>query len=222
MNDSRAILFDLDGTLIDTTDLILQCFEHSWRSVCGRTHAPEALLRTFGIPLREAMQQLLEAFDPDQSHSDEVVERLLVSYREFNSANHDRLAGGFDGVGAVLHELRSRGYLIGVVSSKTRELGNRGLKLCLLDRCVDVTVFLEDTSRHKPAPDPILKALDLLKAPAALSAYVGDSPHDLVAGRSAGVQTIAAMWGPGRREDIEREKPDFFAHSTGELLHIFP
>jgi pyrophosphatase PpaX len=131
------------------------------------------------------------------------------------------LAGQFQGIGDVLAQLRSRGYLVGVVSSKTRELGKRGLRLCLLDEWIDATVFLEDTSRHKPAPDPILKALDSLNASAVSSAYVGDSPHDLVAGRAAGVRTVAAMWGPGCREDIERENPDFVVHSASELLDIF-
>jgi pyrophosphatase PpaX len=70
MHKSRAILFDLDGTLIDTTSLILQCFEHSWKTVCGKTHAPEVLLRTFGIPLREAMCQLLVGFDSELSRDD--------------------------------------------------------------------------------------------------------------------------------------------------------
>lgn len=220
MNDSRAILFDLDGTLIDTTDLILQCFEHSWRTVCARTHSRQALLATFGIPLRDAMKQLLED-GSSRAEQNEVIDRLLMSYREFNLANHDRLAGPFEGVSAVLAELRNRGYMIGVVSSKARELGYRGLRLCSLVACIDSAVFLEDTSRHKPAPDPILKALDLLRTPPSRAAYVGDSPHDLIAGRAAGVRTVAAMWGPGRLDEIEREKPDHVAFSAGDLLDIF-
>lgn len=118
-------------------------------------------------------------------------------------------------------ELKARGYLIGVVSSKGRELGRRGLQLCSLDSLLDVTVFLEDTQHHKPRPEPVLKALESLDAQPALAAYVGDSRHDLIAGRRAGVKTVAAMWGPCPREALEQEHPDFIAESMSDLLAIF-
>ena len=223
---TRALLFDLDGTLLDSTDLILQCFQYSWEKVCGFSHSREALVQTFGTPLRESMCRLLLS-NSDQkkvSHtagSQNAVERLLAEYRSFNVANHDRLARPFDGTCVVLAELRRRGYRIGVVTSKSRELGLRGLKLCSLDGLIDTAVFLEDTDLHKPHPHPILMALDTLNTPSSSSAYVGDSPYDILAARAARVRAVAAFWGPAPRIELERERPDLIAESITDLLTIF-
>jgi pyrophosphatase PpaX len=227
MRNTRAVLFDLDGTLIDTTGLILNCFDHSWQTVCGRTHSRQALLGTFGIPLHEAMRWLVAASNDSTSQADQdsdharLVDQLVLEYRAFNVANHDQLAKPFDGVEAVVRELRARDYLIGVVTSKSRELAKRGLNLCSLDGLIDEAVFLEDSDRHKPDPQPIQVALDRLGARADRAAYVGDSPHDIAAGRAAGVRTVAALWGPASRADLERAQPDLLAENVDSLLDIF-
>jgi pyrophosphatase PpaX len=235
MTKTQAILFDLDGTLIDTTDLILRCFDHTWQAVCGLCHSREHILATFGIPLREAMRRLLavnsQALSAQAVLQMEIagsvefqavlVEQLLTTYRAFNLANHDALAKPFAQTVRVVSTLRSRGYAIGVVTSKGRELATRGLKLCALDGLVDEAIFMEDTERHKPEPEPIFAALDKLKVKSKAAAYVGDSFHDIVAGRRAGVTTIAAAWGPMPRPELEREQPDFMAESIADLLTIF-
>ena len=226
MNKLRAVLFDLDGTLIDTTGLILGCFDHAWQTVCGRSPARDTLIQTFGIPLREAMRRLLalsglEGTAISGAGESELIERLLAEYRLFNVANHDVMARPFDGVRHVIAELRSRGYAIGVVTSKSRELACRGMSLCSLDGMIDQSVFLEDTERHKPDPDPISRGLEKLNAMPSQAAYVGDSRFDIMAGRAAGVRTIAALWGPAPRHELEREQPDFFARDVAGLLEIF-
>ena len=226
-NQTRAILFDLDGTLIDSTDLILQCFKYSWERVCGFSHTRDALVSTFGTPLRSAMHRLMDAANTSGNRSNsaevdiKVVDELLTQYRFYNVANHDLLARPFEDTGEVLIELRCRGYLIGVVTSKSRELGLRGLKLCSLDGLIDSAIFLEDTDVHKPHPGPILAALQRLREPSRAAAYVGDSRHDIVAARAAGVRSVAALWGPATRSELERERPDFIAESITDLLEIF-
>ncbi|HKA20491.1 MAG TPA: HAD-IA family hydrolase [Blastocatellia bacterium] len=216
--------------MLDSTDLILQCFHHSWETVCGFYHSREALVQTFGTPLRAAMHRLLKATEPKIDNKDvlaktpdteDVIDQLLTAYRAFNAANHDKLARPFEGTGDVLKELRRRGYLIGVVTSKTRELALRGLRLCSLEELIDSGVFLEDTERHKPNPEPILAALKNLSRPSNTAAYVGDSPHDIAAARAAGVLSVAALWGPASRTALERENPDLVAESIGDLLEVF-
>ncbi|MEN3335819.1 MAG: pyrophosphatase PpaX [Blastocatellia bacterium] len=221
---TRAILFDLDGTLIDTTDLILRCFSHSWQAVYGLEHSRASLIATFGIPLREAMQRLLAQSNGNAIHHDDdkLIEHLLTEYRLFNVANHDVIARPFDGTRQVIEALHGRGYLIGVVTSKGRDLAMRGLRLCELDRWLDTAICLEDTEIHKPEPEPILAALDRLQVSREAAAYVGDSCHDIIAGRRAGVKTVAALWGPLPRTDLECERPDHLAESINDLLDIFP
>lgn len=225
-HQTKAILFDLDGTLIDTTDLILQCFKFSWSKVCGFEHSRETLIETFGTPLRDAMHSLLgrrvsENNIRGTNAEKSTVEELLGAYRTFNVLNHDALARPFEGTREVLAELRRRGYSIAVVTSKGRELGLRGLKLCSLDDLLDSAVFLEDTVAHKPHPEPILAALEHLNTPANAAAYVGDSRHDIIAAQAAGVRTVGALWGPSSRAELERERPTFVAESITDLLEIF-
>jgi pyrophosphatase PpaX len=229
MKQTQAILFDLDGTLIDTTDLILCCFAHSWQTVCGIRHSREHIVATFGIPLRVAMQRLLATSPPHSrslrdvsvATSDEIVEQLLSTYRAFNAANHDGLARRFDQTEQVVSTLRSRGYAIGLVTSKSRELAIRGLQLCGLEGLIDEAVYMEDTLKHKPDPDPIFAALERLKVKSQEAVYIGDSFHDIVAGRAAGVKTIAAAWGPMPRAELERQRPDLMVESITDLLNIF-
>jgi pyrophosphatase PpaX len=219
-------LFDLDGTLIDTTDLILKCFQHSWSTVCGFEHSRETLIETFGTPLRDAMYRLLSRGNwkngtQDSDIESSTVDELIVAYRTFNVLNHDALARPFEGTRKVLTELRKRGYTIAVVTSKGRELGLRGLKLCSLDDLLDSAIFLEDTDHHKPHPAPILAALQRLRTPSDSAVYVGDSRHDMVAARAAGVRTVGALWGPSPRTELKREAPNFVAESITDLLEIF-
>jgi pyrophosphatase PpaX len=230
MKQIKAILFDLDGTLIDTTDLILRCFAHTWQNVCGISHSREDIVATFGMPLRIAMHRLLanhqlNSIDlPVVSLSilnDEVVEQLLTTYRTFNVTHHDSLARPFEKTEQVVSMLRLRGYAIGVVTSKSRELAIRGLQLCKLDELIDEAIFMEDTLRHKPEPEPILAALEKFQIKPGEAVYVGDSFHDIVAGRAAGVKTIAAAWGPMPRAELERERPDLMVESIADLLNIF-
>ena len=228
MTDCKAILFDLDGTLIDTTELILYCFNHAWVTICGRTHPPEAFIATMGIPLKNAMHKLLKATDglqPEQIgelRTAGFTESLVQEYRACNAANHDRLARPFPGMETVVDKLRDRGYSVGVVTSKSREFAQRGLRLCTLWEFIDVFISMDDTSIHKPRPEPLLLALDKLQVHPRQAVYVGDSRHDMQAGRAAGMRTVAALWGPLPRSELELESPDVLASRPEELLEIFP
>jgi pyrophosphatase PpaX len=227
MTECKAILFDLDGTLIDTTELILYCFNHSWKTICGQTHSPDVFVATMGIPLKNAMHKLLGA--TDGLHLEQIgelrtagfVESLVREYRSCNAANHDRLARPFPGMDLVVAKLRDRGYAVGVVTSKSREFAQRGLRLCALLEFMEVFISMDDTSIHKPRPEPLLLALERLQVVPRHAVYVGDSRHDMQAGRAAGMRTVAALWGPVPRAELELEKPDVLAESPEALLEIF-
>jgi pyrophosphatase PpaX len=227
MRDCKAILFDLDGTLIDTTELILYCFNHAWKTVCGQTHPPEVFIATMGVPLKDAMGRLLEITDGMQLQQigelrkAGLIESLVQEYRACNAANHDRLACRFPAMEGVLPELRDRGYALGVVTSKSRQFAERGLRLCNLWEFIEVFISMDDTSRHKPHPEPLLLALEKLQVAPKQAVYVGDSRHDMQAGRAAGLRTVAALWGPVPRNELELENPDVLAHTPQTLLNIF-
>ena len=119
-----GILFDLDGTLINTSPLIIASFQHTFQTAYGRMLPEEAISRYFGEPLRTAMEVLGEPGDAD---------RLIEIYRAFNLEHHDRLATSFEGVEQVLQTLDNAGVAMGVVTSKTEKTAWRGLRLFHLD-----------------------------------------------------------------------------------------
>ena len=228
--DSRSservavVLFDLDGTLIDTTDLISRSYQHALTSVMGQPMAPGELYLGYGQPLPEAFRSILahRKITVGATEHATLIDRLIASYREFNVANHDLLAREFPGVRPILEELSRRGYVLGLVTSKGREIATRGLRLLRLDGVFQTAIFMEDSDRHKPHPDPLWVALDRLNSrdQTRSALYVGDSTYDLRAGRAAGVQTAGALWGPFPPESLVAEAPDYMLRAPDDLLDV--
>jgi pyrophosphatase PpaX len=190
-------LFDFDGTLVDSVELILDSLRHATRTVLGRIVPDDVLRARVGRPLREHMREL------DAERADDLV----AVYREHNLRRHADLLRPYPGVAEMLAGLRGRRARIGIVTSKMRPAVDAGMALVPLGE-FDAIVTCEDTDRHKPDPDPVLHGLALLDADPRTTVYVGDSPYDVRAGRAAGVATAAALWGAFPEEVLRAERPD--------------
>ena len=197
-----ALLFDLDGTLLDTVDLLVQCMTHTFT---GRSRAPsrDQWIAGIGTPLR---QQLAAWADDDA-----LVEDLVSRYRDYQALHFERMTSTFSGVHELLQWAKGRGHALGVVTSKGAGMTTRSLEHVHLASMFDVVVTVESTTRNKPHPEPVLHALDTLGILAGRAVFVGDSPHDMLAGRSAGVATVACLWGPFSREQLAPTTPTFLA-----------
>jgi pyrophosphatase PpaX len=189
----RAILFDLDGTLIDTIDLIMVSMRHATAQVLGEALPDSVLMHNVGVPLRVQMRE----FSPEHA------EELLSVYRAHNATVHDDLVAEYPGIDEGLEALSGAGYPLAIVTSKSRPVAMRGLSRFGLERHFDVVVAYEDTSIHKPEPEPLLEAARRMGVGIGECAYVGDSPHDMTAAIAAGAVPIAALWGPFRERVIE-------------------
>jgi pyrophosphatase PpaX len=196
-----AVLFDFDGTLVDTTEMIHQSMRHATSSVLGRDAIPrETLLANVGQPLPRQME-LIDA---------EKAESLLEAYRSHHEEHHDALIGEFPGVEKSLSRLRSAGILVAVVTSKRRLSVEMALKnFPGLRDVVDRFVTLEDTTQHKPNPEPLLRGLELLGGiPKESAAYIGDSPFDVQAAKAAGLTSVAVSWGAFSEDRLREAEPD--------------
>ncbi|HEX2987956.1 MAG TPA: HAD-IA family hydrolase [Chloroflexota bacterium] len=211
----KYLLFDLDGTLIDTTDLIFNCYKSSVNRFVENPPDETEILKGFGRPLTD---QLWRMYPTLRDRIDEMAEL----WRKAQSELHDSLIKSFPATSETLRELKKRGYPMGIVTSKERPMAVRGMGLNGLDNLMDVMVCVDDTSNHKPHPEPILKGIELLGAVPEETLYVGDSLHDMVAGRAAGVQVGAAMWGPFAKGPLVEFKPDFLLPKVTQLLEICP
>ncbi|HZS46625.1 MAG TPA: HAD-IA family hydrolase [Blastocatellia bacterium] len=221
-----TLLFDLDGTLIDTVDLIVESYHHVWEKNFGYRQERSVITRTMGMLIDLSMHQLIETGVSENQiklieDQHVVVRRLLDQYREFNLAHHDKLIKPFPNVNETLQELRQRGYRIGVVTSKRLLGAERGLKAFDLDKLVDVVIAAEDTTEHKPHPAPLIKGMERLESSPETTAYIGDSTHDMIAGKRAGVFTVAALWGPFDPEELRATLPDLIISLPIELLEQF-
>ncbi len=203
-----AVLFDLDGTLIDSIALLLASMKHTFH---GRPRQPSDAewIEGLGTPLPKQLTPYVE--------SDEDRERLVNRYRTFQLEHHDRLMAQYEGVIDTLALLYQRGHPLGVVTSKGNLMMERGLKFIGADDYIEVAIGYDSVHIHKPDPYPVRAALEKLEYESNEAVFVGDSPHDIKAGNAAGVITIAALWGPFTRSQLEPYKPTYFLDNIKEL-----
>ena len=204
-----AVLFDLDGTLIDTIELIVSSARHAFEGWPGVTFTDEDWIHGIGTPLVDQLRGYV-------ANEDDVAV-LLERYRAYQHIHHDRLTRCYDDVPGVVAQLSERGYPLGIVTSKATFIAKRSLDWVGLDRFFPVVVGYDETTRHKPDPEPVLAALERLGAAADRAVFVGDSPHDIHAGNAAGVLTVAALWGPFDRETLAAAQPNHFIGCLPEL-----
>lgn len=182
----RAILFDLDGTLIDSIELIVRSFQHATEAHCGTPLAREEIIPTIGRSLAGELERIA----PGNGAA------LLATYRAFMFANHDTFVTVYPGIFEMLATIHARAIPTGIVTSKARISAAPSFERFLLDREMAVVVVEDDTTRHKPHPDPLLHAAAMLDLPPAACWYIGDSTHDMAAARAAAMTGIGAAWGP--------------------------
>jgi pyrophosphatase PpaX len=205
-----VVLFDLDGTLIDSGPMILASMKHAAKTVLGRDLPEKVLAAAVGGP---GLVAQMRALDPDR------VDDLVATYRRHNEPLHEELEAFWEVV-EVLPRLRAEGRRLGIVTAKRRETVQLAFdRLPGLESNFEVVIGSEDTERHKPDPDPIHEALARLDAAPEDAAYIGDSPFDVRAAKAAGVYAVAVAWGGIHGADaLEREEPDVLVHHAEELL----
>jgi pyrophosphatase PpaX len=213
------ILFDLDGTLVDTTELILQSFAHAFDvHFPGRLPTRDALVATFGRSLPATLREMADA--EGAADAEATGTAMLETYRAFQRLHHDTLIQPFPGVSEMLAALAARGHRLGLVTSKMEGFARRGLRLFGLEGRFEIGIFHDDTPRHKPLPDPLLLAAARAGVPPPDVTYVGDSTHDIVAGRAAGMRTVGVLWGPFPRAVLESERPDHLVATPDDLAAL--
>lgn len=209
----KGILFDFDGTLANTIDLIIATFEHTFKTVLRRVPAREDIINTFGLPLGDAFVKL--------AGRDDLVEEMRAVYKAFNEANHDTMIRPIAGVEETLQELRARGLKLAVVTSKKPAMLQRGLACLHLAQYIDVCIALGDTKESKPHPAPMLAACRALRLEPCECLCVGDSPFDLQSGRCAGTKTVAVRYTYFDWDKLVTEgEPDYAIKTPQELVRL--
>lgn len=204
-----VVLFDLDGTVVDSGGIILASMRHAAREVLGREYPDEVLLHAVGGPGLEAQ---MAALDPER------VDELVTVYRAHNEPLHEALVS-CAGIEDALERLRADGRRLGVVSAKRRATVELAFAHVPLGHLFEAIVGGDETERHKPDPQPLLLGVERLGVSPSDVVYVGDSPFDVRAAKAAGMGSVAVTWGRIHdRARLEREEPDAIVDTAEELL----
>lgn len=206
----KAFLFDLDGTLLDTNELIIQTFLHVLGEIFPGKYSRENVLPFLGPSLHDSFNSI----EPT------LTESLIEKYRDLNSQMHDEMAVPFEGVVETLRMLKEQGYKLAIVSTKRREMIARGLKLMDCENIFDTIVGYDDVKHTKPDPEPIEQALDRLGIEKEDALMIGDNFHDILGGQNAGVDTAAVAWSIKGKALLATFNPTYMVHHMNDLVAI--
>ncbi|KSU59901.1 pyrophosphatase [[Bacillus] enclensis] len=210
MSRITTVLFDLDGTLINTNDLIISSFLHTLNHYYPGQYAEPDVLPFMGPPLEESFGGL----DPEKT------EEMCAHYRAYNHEHHDELVTEFEGVYETVEALHKQGYKLAIVSTKVRDVVLKGLDLMNLRQFFDVVITLDEVENAKPHPEPIQKALLELGSSPEEAVMVGDNHHDILAGKNAGCLSAGVAWSAKGRDHLMQYEPDFMLDTMTDLLKV--
>lgn len=210
MSKINTVLFDFDGTIMDTNDLILQSWQNTFRVLAGEEVSEDVILPTLGEPL----ELTLARFFPEVP-----LQKCLDTYRSWHHDNFVQLIKMFPGMMELLEELKSCGYKLGLVTSRLKYTTMLGIKKYNLGRFFDYILTADDTDKHKPDPAPILITLEKLGSLPEESIMIGDTLMDMGCARSAGVKSVLVDWTIAVPEE-KKKKADHIIKTAEELLEI--
>ncbi|EQB87482.1 pyrophosphatase PpaX [Clostridium punense] len=206
----KGIFFDLDGTLINTNKLIVSSFQYVFKENLNLMVEEQEIVQYFGEPLSYTMAK----------YTKDRVEELVQKYVEYSLSIHDEYTEGFEGVEEGLSYLKEKGYKLAIVTSKRRSTALRGLRLFDLEKYFDVIISPEDTEKHKPCGEPVLKACEVLDLSPEEVLMVGDSHNDILCGRNAGTKTCLVKYTALPLEKLLEHKPDYVIESIEDIGNI--
>jgi pyrophosphatase PpaX len=206
----NCFIFDFDGTLAHSEPAYRGAFLHSIKLHTGLDVNEEEFRDFWNVTPQEVLSR----------YSRERLDEMLASFEEHYYANHHHHLTPYEGIAELLRSLGDCGACIAVVSLKPRRAGEREIDFTGLRSMIDVSVWGDDVERPKPEPDGVIRAMAELGADPRSTLVIGDSPADIMMGRSAGTRTAAALWGGSSREQLFAASPDLALDAPGDLLSI--
>lgn len=215
MRNIDTVLFDFDGTIMDTNNVILMSWQHTFKTLENREEDESKLTATFGEPL----ERTLERFFPNVP-----VEESIKIYRNYQRSNFSELITLFPGMKELVMKCKARGYKTGLVTSRLKITAMEGLDKFDLEKYFDVIITPEDTDKHKPDPAPVNIALERLGSKPENAVMLGDTLFDIQCSHNAGIGAVLVSWTMAlagkTKEDLGEDAPDYIINSPDELFDI--
>ena len=207
----HLILFDLDGTIIDTSELTACSFQHAFRSLNDKSISRKKILKNQGVKFETVVKKLF----PNNNAGE--VEKLVVDYEFKNYKKHLKL---FKGIKSVLDELKKLDFKLGLVTSRGPKTSSLYLSNTDLNKYFEVIINSEDTKKGKPHPDPILLALKKMNIEKNKAIIIGDSPADIISARKAGIKSVAVTWGFYSESELKSSNPNLIINRSQDILKV--
>ena len=215
MNNIDTVLFDFDGTVMNTNQVILMSWQHTFKTIENRLEDEKKLIQTFGEPLEDTMRK----FFPDVP-----VEEAIEIYRSYHRDNFGELISLFPGMKELICEVKARGYKTALVTSRLYNTTMQGLEKYGIKQYFDVIITANDTTKHKPDPEPVNITLEKLGSKPENTIMLGDTLFDLLCAKNAGVKSVLVSWslvlGGKTKEDLGDAAPDYILEKPEDLLEI--
>lgn len=206
----KALLFDFDGTLLNTNELIIQTFMHVLNERFPGQYSPKDCLKFMGPSLKQTFSDIAPGEE----------EAMMAKYREWNVLHHDELVTQYPDVVSTLEQLKNMGIKLAIVSTKRNEMIDRGLSILGASHLFDVRIGTDDVRNVKPDPEPVLLALERLEVNKEETIMIGDNSHDIEAGHNAGIRAAGVAWAIKGEEYLLQFKPEYMLHHMTDLFDI--
>ena len=206
----KALLFDFDGTLLDTNDLIIQTFMHVLEEKFPGQYSTTDCMKFIGPSLKQTFEEI----------TPHEVDDMITKYRQWNEEHHDELVKEYDAVVSTLTQLKEQGIRLAIVSTKRRETIFKGLKLMGVTDLFEFVIGIDDVVNVKPDPEPVLLAIEKLGVSKEDVMMIGDNYHDIEAGQNAGVKTAGVAWSIKGEEFLKQYNPDYILQHMTDLFAI--
>ncbi|MCD4827694.1 MAG: HAD-IA family hydrolase [Acholeplasmataceae bacterium] len=208
----KTILFDLDGTLIQTPTIILEAFKQTFQAYLKDVELNDKVLSNF---LGQTLWQTFNFYTDDE----DLVDQMIKHYRKVSNEMIELGLEAYPNAKETILYLRKNGCKIGVVTSKLKDVASYHLKLTNLFEHIDILVGYDDVQNHKPHPDPLLKALEILNIKKEDALYVGDHENDIRAAKKAGIESCAVTYSH-RLQEMLAEQPEYVIDDLDNLRDI--
>ncbi len=211
-----TIIFDFDGTVMDTNKVIIASWQHTYNTLTGHDGDLKYILKTFGEPLEYSL---------NNAFPDVPTEKSVQIYRSFHRENFGPMIEVFPGMRSLLKEVKVRGYKTGIATSRVRQTLHQGLQQYDIEKYFDAMVSAEDVTEHKPAPETLIKILNTLGSKPENAVMIGDTMPDILCAKNAGVTSILVAWtaslaGKKIKDFARNEAPDFIIETPEDLFEI--
>ncbi|MDP1394376.1 pyrophosphatase PpaX [Lysinibacillus capsici] len=206
----KALLFDFDGTLLNTNDLIIQTFMHVLNERFPGQYSPKDCLKFIGPSLKQTFNDIAPGEEDD----------LIEMYSAWNIAHHDDLVSQYPDVVSTLEQLKAQGIKLAIVSTKRNETIDRGLVILGATHLFDVRIGTDDVNNVKPDPEPVLLALERLGIEKDYAIMIGDNSHDIEAGHRAGVRAAGVAWAIKGEAYLQQYQPEYMLQHMSDLFDI--